>query len=160
MEQTLALPTSVAGADALVLFNRFYQPDFDLEGLEVTPDLNLSRPEELRLRLRWTAILYGRVDADIANTGGVHSGAGVIKSMMAGAKAAMMTSALLIRGVEHIAVVREAMKGWLEQHEYRSIKQMQGSMSQQAVAEPAAFERANYLKVLRSYSLRGAPDGA
>ena len=143
-----------AGANGLVLFNRFYQPDFDLEKLEVTPNLNLSRSEELRLRLCWVAVLSGRIKADMAITGGVHTAEDVIKSMMAGAKVAMMTSALLKNGIEHLKTVREGIAAWMEKHEYASIRQMQGSMSQKSVAEPAAFVRANYMKVLRSYALR------
>ena len=143
-----------AGANGLVLFNRFYQPDFDLEKLEVIPNLNLSRSEELRLRLCWVAILSGRIKADMAITGGVHTAEDVIKSMMAGAKVAMMTSALLKNGIEHLKTVREGVEAWMEKHEYASIRQMQGSMSQKSVAEPAAFVRANYMKVLRSYALR------
>jgi dihydroorotate dehydrogenase (fumarate) len=142
------------GANGLVLFNRFYQPDFDLEKLEVTPNLNLSRSEELRLRLCWVAILSGRIKADMAITGGVHTAEDVIKSMMAGAKVAMMTSALLKNGIEHLKTVREGIEAWMEKHEYASIRQMQGSMSQKSVAEPAAFVRANYMKVLRSYALK------
>jgi dihydroorotate dehydrogenase (fumarate) len=143
-----------AGANGLVLFNRFYQPDFDLEKLEVTPNLNLSRSEELRLRLCWVAILSGLIKADMAITGGVHTAEDVIKSMMAGAKVAMMTSALLKNGIEHLKTVREGITAWMEKHEYASIRQMQGSMSQKSVAEPAAFVRANYMKVLRSYALK------
>jgi dihydroorotate dehydrogenase (fumarate) len=143
-----------AGANGLVLFNRFYQPDFDLEKLEVTPNLNLSRSEELRLRLCWVAILSGRIKADMAITGGVHTAEDVIKSMMAGAKVAMMTSALLKNGIEHLKTVREGIAAWMEKREYASIRQMQGSMSQKSVAEPAAFVRANYMKVLRSYALK------
>jgi len=143
-----------AGANGLVLFNRFYQPDFDLEKLEVTPNLVLSRSDELRLRLTWVGILYGRIKADMAITGGVHTAEDAIKSMMAGARVAMMTSALLRNGVKHIASVLEGMKAWMEQHEYASIHQMQGSMSQKSVAEPAAFVRANYMKVLSSYAMK------
>jgi len=137
-----------------VLFNRFYQPDFDLEKLEVVPNLNLSRSEELRLRLCWVAILFGRIKADMAVTGGVHTAEDVIKSMMAGARVAMMTSALLRNGVGHIATVLDGMRAWMEQYEYTSIRQMQGSMSQKSVAEPAAFVRANYMKVLSSYAMK------
>jgi dihydroorotate dehydrogenase (fumarate) len=140
-----------AGAKGLVLFNRFYQPDLDVERLEVVQDLRLSTADELRLRLRWVAILYRRIAADLAVTGGIHDAVDVLKAMMAGAAVAMMTSALLIHGVGHLAVVRDALRRWMEEHEYTSIRQMQGSMSQRAVAEPAAFERANYLHVLRSY---------
>jgi len=143
-----------AGANALVLFNRFYQPDFDLEKLEVVPNLNLSRSEELRLRLCWVAILFGRIKADMAVTGGVHTAEDVIKSMMAGARVAMMTSALLRNGVGHIATVLDGIRAWMEQYEYTSIRQMQGSMSQKSVAEPAAFVRANYMKVLSSYAMK------
>jgi dihydroorotate dehydrogenase (fumarate) len=143
-----------AGANGLVLFNRFYQPDFDLEKLEVTPNLVLSRSEELRLRLTWVGILYGRVKADMAITGGVHTAEDAIKSMMAGARVAMMTSALLRNGIPHLKTVLSGVADWMEKHEYVSIRQMQGSMSQKSVAEPAAFERANYMKVLSSYALK------
>jgi dihydroorotate dehydrogenase (fumarate) len=143
-----------AGADALVLFNRFYQPDFDLEELAVKPALTLSRPSELLLRLHWVAILFGRIRADLAVTGGVHSGQDVVKAMMAGAKVAMLTSALLKHGIGHLAKVRAELVRWMEENEYESIRQMQGSMSQRRVADPAAFERANYMRVLRSYALR------
>jgi dihydroorotate dehydrogenase (fumarate) len=148
----MAHQLDLAGADGLVLFNRFYQPDFDLDALEVVPNLTLSNPAELRLRLRWVAILYGHVGADLAVTGGVHGAPDVLKAMMAGASVAMMASALLRHGVEHLAAVRHDLLGWMEEREYASIRQMRGSMSQQHVAEPAAFERANYLKVLRSYA--------
>ena len=144
------------GVDGLVMFNRFYQPDFDLERLEVVPRLTLSSPSELLLRLHWTAILAGRIKADMAVTGGVHGATDVIKSMMAGAKVAMMTSALLHHGIDHVKKVKFELEQWLEAHEYPSVAIMQGSMSQRKVAEPAAFERANYMKVLRSgaWSLR------
>jgi dihydroorotate dehydrogenase (fumarate) len=143
-----------AGANGLVLFNRFYQPDFDLEELEVTPNLVLSRSDELRLRLTWVGILYGRVKADLAITGGVHTAEDAIKSMMAGARVAMMTSALLRNGIPHLKTVLSGVVEWMEKHEYASIRQMQGSMSQKSVAEPAAFERANYMKVLSSYATK------
>jgi len=142
---------SGAGADGLVLFNRFYQPDFDLERLQVVPDLNLSHPNELRLRLRWVAMLYGRIGTDLAVTGGVHGATDVVKCMMAGASIAMMTSAILARGIDHVADVLHDLRQWMDEHEYESIQAMRGSMSRRAVAEPAAFERANYMKVLRSY---------
>jgi len=140
-----------AGANGLVLFNRFYQPDLDLENLKVVPNLELSTSDLLRVRLRWIALLYGRIKADLAVTGGVHTAEDVLKAMMAGAKIAMMTSALLRNGIDHIRVVRADLVKWMEEHEYVSIEQMQGSMSQKAVAQPAAFERANYMKVLQSY---------
>jgi dihydroorotate dehydrogenase (fumarate) len=140
-----------AGANGIVLFNRFYQPDFDLESLEVVPNLVLSTSQELRLPLRWIAILYGKVQADLALTSGVHTAQDVLKAMMAGAKVAMMASELLQNGVDRIPVILNDLKNWMEEHEYLSIQQMQGSMSQQAVAEPATFERANYMRVLSSY---------
>jgi dihydroorotate dehydrogenase (fumarate) len=153
----LAHRLDLAGVDGLVLFNRFYQPDFDLERLEVVPNLTLSHPSELRVRLRWTAILFGHVQADLAITGGVHGAEDVLKATMAGASVAMMASALLEHGVGHLATVTHDLVRWMEEHEYESIRQMRGSMSQQHVAEPAAFERANYLKVLRSYALHDRP---
>ncbi len=140
-----------AGASGLVIFNRFYQPDFDLDNLDVVPDIVLSTPSELLMRLRWAAILYGRIKADMAITGGVHTAEDVVKSMMAGANVAMMTSALLQRGIDHLRVVLMDLNRWLELHEYVSIAQMRGSMSQKAVANPSAFERANYMKMLQSY---------
>jgi dihydroorotate dehydrogenase (fumarate) len=150
----LAMQLDQTGVDGLVLFNRFYQPDLDVERLEVVPNLVLSSPAELRLRLRWIAILYGHVHADIAATGGVHTAEDVLKAVMAGASVAMMTSALLVNGVEHLAHVRANLTRWMEEHEYVSVNQMRGSMSHQHVADPSAFERANYLRVLRSYALR------
>ena len=142
-----------AGADALVLFNRFYQADFDIEELEVVPSLTLSRPYELLLRLRWVAIIYGHVKADLAITGGVHSAEDVLKAMMAGAKIAMMTSALLENGIEHVGHVLADLKRWMEEHEYVSIQQMQGSLSHRSAPNPAAIERMNYIRVLSSYTL-------
>jgi len=140
-------------ADALVLFNRFYQSDFDLENLEVIPHLVLSERYDLRLPLRWVAILYGRVPVDFAITSGVHTYTGVLKGMMAGAKVTMMASELLQNGISRIETILADMVQWMEEHEYESVAQMQGSMSQQNVAEPAAFERANYMRVLGSYRL-------
>jgi dihydroorotate dehydrogenase (fumarate) len=156
----MALRLDEIGIDGLVLFNRFYQPDLDIERLEVVPNLVLSTSAELRLRLRWVAILYGHVHADLAVTGGVHTAEDVLKSMMAGASVAMMTSALLVNGVDHLAHVRANLTTWMQEHEYASVNQMRGSMSQQHVADPAAFERANYLRVLRSYALRPPAGGA
>src|SRR5262249_3794703 len=150
----MALELEQAGADALVLFNRFYQPDFDLDRLEVVPALALSSPQELLLRLHWVAILYGRVGIDLAVTGGVHSAPAVLKALMAGARVAMMTSDLLKHGIDYLTEVRGGLLHWMEDHEYESVRQMQGSMSQWSVADPNAFQRANYMKVLRSYSLR------
>lgn len=148
---------SQAGASGLVLFNRFYQPDFDLEALEVTPHLVLSHANELRLPLNWCAILYGRIEADLAITSGVHSHVEVLKAMMAGARVAMMASELLKNGVQRIGAVVNDLYNWLEAHEYRSVAQMQGSMSQLHVANPEAFERANYMKMLQSW--RPDPSG-
>jgi dihydroorotate dehydrogenase (fumarate) len=148
----MARQLDVAGADALVLFNRFYQPDLDLENLRVAPNLELSTSSELRLRLRWVAILFGHVLADMAITGGIHTAEDALKAITAGANAAMMTSALLVNGIEHLAEVRSGMEQWMEKHKYDSISQMRGSLSQRSIAEPAAFERANYMKVLGSYT--------
>ncbi|HYK21539.1 MAG TPA: dihydroorotate dehydrogenase-like protein [Pyrinomonadaceae bacterium] len=139
------------GADALVLFNRFYQPDFDLENMEVAPRLVLSNSDELRLPLRWVAILYGRLAADLAITSGVHTTPDVIKGLLAGAKVTMMASELLQRGVRRISEVLNELVAWMAAHEYESVAQMIGAMSQQHCAEPAAFERANYMKMLQSY---------
>jgi dihydroorotate dehydrogenase (fumarate) len=153
----LARHLDVVGADGLVLFNRFYLPDFDLERLDVAPRLTLSSPHEVLVRLHWVAILYGHIKADLAVTGGVHGSAQVLKAMMAGARVAMMTSAILTHGVRHFTRVRDDLLEWMEAHEYASIAEMQGSMSYRSVAEPAAFERANYMKVLSSYALRTPP---
>ena len=139
------------GADGLVLFNRFYQPDFDLENLEVAPRLVLSNSDDLRLPLRWVAILYGRVSADLAITSGIHTSHDVIKGLMAGAKVTMMASELLQNGVRRIGQVLNELVTWLNEHEYESVMQMIGAMSQKHCAEPAAFERANYMKMLDSY---------
>ena len=151
----MAKRLDASGADALVLFNRFYQPDLDIETLEVAPALTLSHPTELLLRLHWTAIIFGHVKADLAITGGVHSATDVIKSVMVGARVAMMTSALLRNGIGHLDSVRHDLLRWMEDHEYSSVHQMCGSMSQRNVPDPAAFERGNYVKVLSSYALRG-----
>jgi dihydroorotate dehydrogenase (fumarate) len=139
------------GADGLVLFNRFYQPDFDLEHLEVAPRLVLSNSNELRLPLRWVAILYGRLKADLAITSGIHTSQDVIKGLMAGAKVTMMASELLQNGVRRISQILNELCAWLHEREYESVVQLIGSMSQQHCAEPAAFERANYMKTLQSY---------
>ena len=150
----MAKKLDAAGANGLVLFNRFYQPDYDLEALEVVPNLILSNSHELLLRLHWIAVVYGTVKADLALTGGVHSATDVVKSMMAGARIAMMTSALLKRGITFLDTLTTELLVWMGEHEYDSIKQMQGSMSRNAVPQPAAFERANYMKVLSSYATR------
>jgi dihydroorotate dehydrogenase (fumarate) len=143
-----------AGANGLVLFNRFYQPDFDLDALAVVPHLKLSTSDDMLLPLRWIAILYGRVKADFALSSGVHTGKDLIKAMMAGANVAMTTSSLLQNGLEHAGRILKETEQWMAEHEYKSIQQMRGSMSQKAVAEPAAFERANYMKALQSYDNR------
>jgi dihydroorotate dehydrogenase (fumarate) len=143
-----------AGADGLVLFNRFYQPDFDLETLEVVPNLTLSSSHDLRLPLRWIALLYGRVETDFALTSGVHTAEDALKAMMAGANVAMLTSELLAHGIWRLQDILDDMRTWMDAHEYESIAQMRGSMSQQAVAEPAAFERANYMIALNSFDAR------
>lgn len=139
------------GADGLVFFNRFYQPDLNLKTLEVEPRLVLSNSNELGLPLRWVAILYGRVLADLAITTGIHTSEDVLKGLMAGAKVTMMASELLQRGIRRIKDVLGEMEVWMNEHEYESVAQMIGSMSQQHCAEPAAFERANYMKILDSY---------
>ncbi|MCX7875594.1 MAG: dihydroorotate dehydrogenase-like protein [Melioribacteraceae bacterium] len=149
----MALNLDEAGADALVLFNRFYQPDFDLEKLEVVPNLVLSTNWEMRLPLRWIAILYGHLKASLALTSGVHSSEDVIKSVMAGADVVQIASELLIKGPGRVAELLKGVENWMIEKEYESIEQMKGSMSQKAVAEPAAFERANYMKMLNSYKL-------
>jgi dihydroorotate dehydrogenase (fumarate) len=143
-----------AGANGLVLFNRFYQPELDVESLAVVPNLVLSTSEDLRLPLRWIAILYGRIQADFAASSGIRTTTDAIKAVMAGAKAAMMASELLENGVERPREMLAEMDQWLQEHEYESVAQMCGSMSQQAVAEPAAFERANYMKALTSFDKR------
>ena len=145
-----------AGADGLVLFNRFYQPDLDLETLEVTPNLVLSNSYELLLRLHWVALLYGHVKADMAITGGVHTVEDVVKSMMVGGQVAMLTSAMLRQGVDYITKLADDLDRWMEEHEYESVAQMRGSMSAKKVADPAAFHRANYMKVLSSYDLKSS----
>jgi dihydroorotate dehydrogenase (fumarate) len=150
----MAQKLDATGVNGLVLFNRFYQPDYDLESLEVVPNLILSNSHELLLRLHWIAVLYGSVKADLALTGGVHSATDVVKAMMAGAKVAMMTSALLKRGISYLDTITTELLVWMGEHEYDSIRQMQGSMSRNAVPQPKAFERANYVKVLSSYAMR------
>lgn len=141
-----------AGARGLTLFNRFYQPDLDIEALEVVPHLVLSDSDDLRLPLRWIAILHGRIEADLALTSGVHTAEDALKGLMAGASVIMMTSELLQRGVVRLGEILQDLEDWLVEHEYESVGQMCGSMSQANCASPAAFERANYMKVLGSYA--------
>ena len=143
-----------AGANGLVLFNRFYQPDLDIETLEVLPTLHLSTSGDLLLPLRWTAILYGRVKADLALTSGVHTGQDAVKAVMAGASVTMLASELIARGAGRVTEILAEMNAWMQEFEYISVTQMRGSMSQQSVADPAAFERANYMKALTSFDNR------
>ncbi len=147
----LAKRLAEAGADGLVLFNRFYQPDIDLEQLEIVPNLTLSSPFEMRLPLRWIAILYGRVDCSLAATSGVATGYDVLKLLMAGADVTQVCSVLLRMGPQHLRTMLAEMTTWMQEHEYESVEQLKGSMSQKSVADPAAFERANYMRTLNSY---------
>lgn len=140
-----------AGAKGVVLFNRFYQPDIDIENLEATPTLHLSDSSELLLRLRWLAVLFGRTRMALACSGGVHTETDAIKALMAGASAVQVVSALLKAGPERLGVMQRAMKAWLEQHEYESLQQAIGSMSLQRCPDPAAFERGNYMRILQSW---------
>jgi dihydroorotate dehydrogenase (fumarate) len=140
-----------AGANGLVIFNRFYQPDIDVEELEVARSLHLSDSHELLLRLRWLAVLSGRIEASLAVTGGVHTVLDAIKAVMAGAHAVQMVSALLRHGPEHLTTVRDGIAAWLERHEYDSLRQMRGSMSLERCPDPRAYERANYMHVLQSW---------
>lgn len=140
-----------AGASALVFFNRFYQPDINLENMKIEPMLRLSTSEELRLRIRWAAILYSRVEADIAITGGVHTAEDIIKSIMSGASVTMLTSVLLERGVEYLKPLLSELEKWLKDHEYQSLNEIRGIMSHKETAQPGPWERVNYLKVLDSY---------
>lgn len=142
-----------AGAQGLVLFNRFYQPDIDLDLLEVHPQVILSTSVALRLPLRWIAILFGQLDADLAATSGIHSPQDVLKVLMAGARASMLCSILLKRGVEHVQVLEQGLHRWLEEHEYESVRQLQGSMSQAHCPDPTAFERAQYVRALQTFRL-------
>ncbi|HLP91060.1 MAG TPA: dihydroorotate dehydrogenase-like protein [Nostocaceae cyanobacterium] len=141
-----------AGADGLVLFNRFYQPDINLDNLEVEPHVLLSTPQAMRLPLRWIAILYGHLQADLAATSGIHYAQDVIKMLMVGANVTMLCSVLLRQGIEHIHCIEKGMQEWMEQHEYESVRQMQGSMSQKNCANPSAFERAQYMRALQTYN--------
>ncbi|MBM3319937.1 MAG: dihydroorotate dehydrogenase-like protein [Candidatus Eisenbacteria bacterium] len=140
-----------AGANALVLFNRFYQPDIDLDDLEVRTHVLLSAPQAMRLPLRWIAILHGRIKADLAATGGIHTAEDCLKMLMAGAKTTMLCSVLLKKGIDQIREIEMGMRKWMEGHEYVSVEQMQGSMSQRSVEDPAAFERAQYMRALAGY---------
>jgi dihydroorotate dehydrogenase (fumarate) len=169
MKKTIALPIAVklapffssiphfatqlaaAGASGVILFNRFYQPDIDVEALDVVPTLQLSDSSDLLLRIRWLAMLSGRVKCSLAASGGVHTGTDAIKAVMAGADAVQLVAALLKNGPQHLRVVREHMVRWMEEHEYQSISQMRGSMSHERCPDPAALERANYLRILQGW---------
>jgi len=150
----LAARLEDAGASAVVLFNRFYQPDFDIETLEVRPTLHSSTPAELLPRLHWAAILYGHLKADIGITGGVHTAEDVLKAVMAGGSVAMMASALHIHGIEHIGRVLADIEYWLEKREYASLGETRGCLSRRSVPDTSPFDRGNYIKTLSSYSLR------
>lgn len=146
----MAMRLDKAGADSLVLFNRFYQPDIDLENLEIVPNLIFSSPFDMRLPLRWIAILYSKVKADLAATGGIHRAEDAIKMIMAGANVTMISSIIFMNGIGVIKDILSDMRTWMEEHEYNSIQEMKGSMSYKNVAEPAAYARANYMKTLQS----------
>jgi len=139
------------GVNALVLFNRFYQPDIELETLEVSPNLLLSTPMAMRLPMRWIALLYGRIGANLAATSGVHHGVDALKMLMAGADITMLCSVLLRRGIDHIRVIEREMREWMEEHEYESVEQLKGIMSQKNCPDPTAFERAQYTRSLSTY---------
>jgi dihydroorotate dehydrogenase (fumarate) len=139
------------GANALVLFNRFYQPDIELETLEISPNVLLSTPMAMRLPMRWIAMLYGRVGANLAATSGIHRATDALKMLMAGADVTMLCSVLLRRGIEHIRVIEREMREWMEEHEYESVEQLKGSMSQKNCPDPSAFERAQYMRALATY---------
>lgn len=147
----LAAQLAEAGAGGLVLFNRFYQPDIDLEHLEVRTNVLLSRQQSLRLPMRWIAILYGRIAADLAATSGIHIAEDALKVLMAGASVTQLCSVLLERGIDYISVIERGMRQWMEEHEYESVRQMQGSMSQIHCADPSAFERAQYMRAVQAY---------
>jgi dihydroorotate dehydrogenase (fumarate) len=140
-----------AGANSLVLFNRFYQPDIDLEELEVTPHVLLSTPQSMRLPMRWIAILYGRLKVDFAATSGIHTAQDVLKMMMVGANVTYLVSVLLRHGIAHLSEIEKGIINWMEEHEYESIQQMQGSMSQINCLNESAFERAQYMKAIQTY---------
>lgn len=143
-----------AGADGLVLFNRFYQPDIDIEQLEVRPEVILSDSSANRLPLTWIAILYGKIKASLAATSGIHNEIDVLKMLMAGADVTMLCSELLQHGIQRITEILDGMRKWMEEHDYVSVEQMKGSMSHRSVADPAAFERANYMKALNRFKLQ------
>lgn len=139
------------GADALVLFNRFYQPDIELETLEISPNVLLSTPMAMRLPMRWIALLYGRVGGNLAATSGIHHATDALKMLMAGADVTMLCSVLLRRGIEHIRVIEREMREWMEEHDYESVEQLKGIMSQKNCPDPTAFERTQYTRALATY---------
>jgi dihydroorotate dehydrogenase (fumarate) len=142
---------TLEGANGLVLFNRFYQPDIDVEVLEVRPNVLLSTPQDMRLPMRWIAILYGRVQADLAGTGGIQKGVDAVRMLMAGAKVTMIVGALLRHGIEHLQDLDRELRHWMEEHEYGSVQQLQGSMSQLYCPNPSEFERVQYMKAIQTY---------
>jgi dihydroorotate dehydrogenase (fumarate) len=146
----MAKRLDVAGANGLVLFNRFYQPDIDLESLEIVPNVLLSAPQALRLPLTWIGILYGKIKANLAATSGIHGPEDVIKMLMVGADVTMLCSTLLRNGMTHLRFIERGLYEWMESHEYESVSQMKGSMSQLRCADPAAFERAQYMRAVKS----------
>ena len=148
----LAMQLADAGADGLVMFNRFYQPDIDLETLEVRPTLSLSSSAELRLPLRWIGILYGQLQVSLAASSGIHSGEDAVKALLAGADVAMTTSALLRNGPEHLATMEAELRQWLERHGHQSVAEIRGAASRRAAADPAVYERANYIRTLITIS--------
>lgn len=147
----MAKKVTDAGANGLVLFNRFYQPDIDIEALEVNPHVLLSTPQDMRLPMRWIAILYGRIETDFAATSGIHKASDVIRMLMVGANVTMLVSVLLRHGIEHLKTIETDLNVWLEEHEYESVKQLQGSMSQIKCPNPSEFERVQYMKAVQTY---------
>jgi dihydroorotate dehydrogenase (fumarate) len=154
---SMAHQFQLAGADGLVLFNRFYQPDIDIENLEVAPHIILSTAQDLRLPMRWIALLYGRVTLELAATGGIHRGVDVVKMLMAGAQVTMLVSALLRHGIQYLQTIERELTQWLEEHEYQSIQQLQGTMSQMSCPTPSEFERVQYMKAIQTYQPQLSP---
>ena len=152
----MAEKLDAAGANGLVLFNRFYQPDIDLETLEVKPNILLSTPMAMRLPLRWIAILHGRLHTSLAATSGIHRATDALKMLMAGADVTMLCSVLLRHGIPQIGVIEREMTAWMQEHEYESVAQLKGSLSQKKCPAPTAFERAQYMRALSSYPVEKA----
>jgi len=146
-----------AGANGLVLFNRFYQPDIDLENHEVKPNILLSTPMAMRVPLRWIALLYGKLCASLAATSGIHRATDVLKMLMAGADVTMLCSALIRHGIRQIGVIQKDLVAWMEEHEYTSVHQLKGSLSQKNCADPSAFERAQYMRAVKGYEYLQRP---